>query len=93
MSDPAALGWVAVDAPGRKPNRTTPRQTWRYGILAAAAVLLAACALSVAETSLPDESRSGSGASEWLRRVVLNEPPASASVNPLDVMAGTRITR
>ncbi len=67
------------------------RQGWaRFAVLAFAAVtLLTSCtAAGAAETPQPAESPSGSGASEWLHQVVLNDPPPPASMNPFDVLAG-----
>lgn len=92
MINPAAPVRVAVEAPRRTTNRTTPRQAWCYVILAAA-TMLTACAPTAAETTRPPaESRSDSGADEWLRRIVLNDPPAPPPINPLDVMAATHVT-
>lgn len=89
MSNPDVPVRVAVEAPGRTPHRTTPRKLWHCAILVAAATMLTACAPTTGETTRPPaKSRSDSGADEWLRRIVLNDPPAPRQVNPLDVMAG-----
>ncbi|ASL11067.1 hypothetical protein MYCODSM44623_04375 [Mycobacterium intracellulare subsp. chimaera] len=77
------------DDDDQKPDRAAVRAARLCGILAAASVLLAACASGAADTAQPAESRSGSSASEWFGRILRNltSPPAPPSVDPLSAIA------